>query len=87
MGISYKVINCPKGQAFITGRLTMDILFSFYMVGAIVMLCFVILCMFLAVMGGEIPWNWFVQAVLIAATWPIMIAWGLAAVVWNKIRK
>jgi hypothetical protein len=65
----------------------MDILFSVYMVGAIAMLCFVILCMLFAAMGGTIPFGWFVKAILIAATWPIMILWGLGAVVWDKTRK
>lgn len=75
-----------RPQAFITERLTMDILFSVYMVGAIAMLCLVFVAMLLAVLGGTIPWSWFARAVLIAATWPIMILWGLANVIRIKVK-
>ncbi|QNN99261.1 hypothetical protein SEA_FAUST_189 [Streptomyces phage Faust] len=64
----------------------MDILFSVYMVGAIAMFCFVTLCMLIALLGATIPWEWFFKGILISALWPIMIAWGLGAVAWNKIR-
>lgn len=59
----------------------MEVLFSIYMVGAIIMLCFVILAMLIAIMGGTIPWSWFVKAVFIAATWPIMLCWGFTNVI------
>lgn len=66
----------------------MDILFSVYMVGAIVMFCLVVLAMLFGLMfGGTIPWVWFIKAILIAATWPIMLVWGLANVIWIKVRK
>jgi hypothetical protein len=64
----------------------MDILFSVYMIGAIAMFCFVVLCMLLAILGGAIPWSWFIKAIFIAATWPIMLGWGLASVVYHKVR-
>ena len=64
----------------------MDILFSVYMVGAIAMLCFTLVAMLFSLMMGTIPWSWFVWAILIAATWPIMLLWGIGNVIYVRVQ-
>lgn len=64
----------------------MDILFSVYMVGAITMLCFVLLMMVISPFTGVIPWGWLFKATLIAATWPIMLLWGIGNVIYVHVK-